>query len=300
LNETDIASIKMDRAGNEGGEGDAVEVTIYAGNAGDRNPRGMAGAVALGQKIAQEFGGFAYLVASPVPVFEGGWLAQLTAATPNLRLLQAQVKARLQRGERLMLTAGRCAASIVTLPLIAQRFPDAAIVWFDAHGDSNAPQDQGMSESSYLGGMVITGAAGIWDTGLGGDALLENVILVGARDLDPPEADRIAAGALKLVPVGPRLGERLQEAIGRRRVYIHLDCDVLAAGLLATEYQSPHGLTFEDLAEGFAVLAEMDVVGLEIAEYENYWPDGRPNCPDRLMASIAPVLEVLKRSLRAA
>jgi arginase len=258
----------------------------------------MAGAVALGRYIAEKLGIEIELVASSTPLINGGWQAQLNAATANLRVLAAKLAELLERDTPILLTAGRCAASIATLPLIARRFPDAAIIWFDAHGDSNVPTAGSSSEMSYLGGMVISGAAGEWDTGFGGDVSLSNVILVGSRDLDPPELTRIASGELKLVPVGHRLGERLNEAIAGRRAYIHLDCDVLNSGLLATEYQSANGLSYEDLAEAFAVLAEHDLVGLEIAEYEDRWPDGRLNNPKKLLASILPVLHVLSRSAK--
>lgn len=92
--------------------------------------------------------------------------------------------------------------------------------------------------------MAITGAAGEWDTGFEDDLNLANVILVGARDLDPPEKHRIDRGQITLVPLGPNLLPQLEKAVGGHRLYIHLDCDVLDARLIATEYQSPYGLSF--------------------------------------------------------
>lgn len=272
-----------------------MSVIAYAGNAGDRNARAMSGAVALGLRIANDFNAAIDIVASPAPVIEGGWVAQLQAATPNLRLLAAKVRTHLERDDRIVLTIGRCAAGIATLPLISSKFPDAAIVWFDAHGDSNVPENLLTTDMSYLGGMVITGAAGKWETGFGSGVNLANVILVDARDLDPPEMARIEAGEIKLVSVGPGLAERLEQAIDGRRVYIHLDCDVLTAGLLATEYQSPNGLSFDDLRGAYKMLAEHDVLGIEIAEFESCWLDGRPNRPDDLLSSIQPVMEAITR-----
>lgn len=146
----------------------------------------------------------------------------------------------------------------------------------------------------YLGGMVLTGAAGEWPTGLGNDLDLANVVLVGGRDFDLPEQARITSGLIAHVGIGPDLPRRLTDAIGGRPIYIHLDCDVLDAGLLATEYQSPGGLTFAGLAAAFDVLAQHDVVGLEIAEYETCWPDGRPNDSSELVRAIEPVLLKLR------
>jgi arginase len=270
-----------------------MKVIIYAANAGDRNPRAMRGSVELGATIAQFYGVAADIVGEAAAVIEGGWAAQLSAALPNLRSLAVKIAQRLDNDEPLVLTTGRCAASLATLPMVAQRYPDAAIVWFDAHGDSNLPDGPGATEASYLGGMVITGAAGEWRTGLGEGLNLANVILVGARDLDPPEQARIDAGEISLVPPGAELGLRLREAIRGRQLYIHLDCDVLTAGLLATEYQVAGGLQWRDLLEAFEVLGDHDVLGLEIAEYEASWPDGRPNDPNPLLAAIQPVLRRL-------
>lgn len=262
---------------------------IYAGNAGDRNERGMRGAVALGTMIGETLGVGSRIVGTPTPVVEGGWRRQLQAASPNLRLLAAEFTNRFDGRARVIGTLGRCAASLATLPLVARRCPDAAIIWFDAHGDSNVPIGAA-SEMNYLGGMVITGASGEWESGFGAGLDLANVILVGARDLDPPERARIENGQLKLIEVGPGLAERLAAAIGNRQIYIHLDCDVLEAGLLATEYQSASGLSFDMLHEAFSVLAQYDVLGLEIAEYEDCWPDNRPNSADMLLDAIKPVL----------
>lgn len=107
--------------------------------------------------------------------------------------------------------------------------------------------------------------------------------------MNPPEQKRIDSGQIALVRTGPGLGRRLAEAIDGRRVYVHPDCDVLDAGLIATEYQSPNGLSYADLREAFETLAEHDVLGLEIAEYEDCWPDGEPNNSDRLLDAIWPV-----------
>ncbi|GGF49673.1 hypothetical protein GCM10011611_65130 [Aliidongia dinghuensis] len=47
-------------------------VTIYAGNAGDRNERGMRGAVDLGTELARRPGVNPQAVGSPTALVEGG------------------------------------------------------------------------------------------------------------------------------------------------------------------------------------------------------------------------------------
>ena len=266
-------------------------VTIYAGNAGDRNERGMLGAIDLGTAIAERYSLPMHIVGQQVEPAGGGWATQLAAATPNMRLLAQQVGRCLGAGRGIVLTQGRCAASIATLPVIADHSPDSAIVWFDAHGDCNAPAEG--NAMSYLGGMVLTGAAGLWETGFGKSLDLGNVILVGARDLDPPERARIASGQIELVPAGERLADRLMHAITGRPVYVHFDCDVMNAGLLATEYQVPGGLVWSELREVFEALSACAILGIEIAEYEATWPDGQPNSSSELLSALHPVMEKL-------
>jgi len=265
-------------------------LTIFAGRAGDRNQRAMAGAVELGTAIAKRWGVTAHTIGARAPVVDGDWRTQLQAALPDLQLLAEDLADRLSAGRAVATTMGRCAASLATLPVVARHYPNAAIVWFDAHGDCNSPADVARSESPYLGGMVLSGAAGEWSTGLGAELDLSNVVLVGSRDLDPPEWERIESGRLHLVETGDRLAERLLVAVGNRPVYIHLDCDVLEPGLLSTEYQVPGGLSFEDLAGAFEALCRFRLIGIEITEFEASWPDGSPGNPSRLLDAISSLL----------
>ena len=90
--------------------------------------------------------------------------------------------------------------------------------------------------------------------------------------------------------VGPNLAERLGAVVGARDVYVHLDCDVLEPGIVPIEYQVTGGLTLEDLRACAAVLARRKILGVEVAEFESEWLDGRPASPERLVEAIAPLL----------
>ena len=203
----------------------------------------------------------------------------------------SRLDAVLAKGAPSLIAQGRCAASLATLPVVKRHQPDALVVWFDAHGDCNQPR---YSTTGYLGGMVLTAAAGLWDTGLGQGLDLNDVVLVGARDLDPCELALIATGAPRLVAAGPSLAERLAAAIGDRPVYVHLDCDVLNPGLVPTEYSAPDGLSFADLRDACAVLARNLVIGLEIAEFEATFAEtGALGDAGVLLDALAPLLDAL-------
>ena len=261
---------------------------VYRGRAGDRNTRGTAGAQLLGALLARRYALDTTFVSRPqAPLPTTAWDEQLAAARGDLHAFADALRASLSAGHRAIIAMGRCAAGLATIPVVAERHPDACVVWFDAHGDSNLPSSNAVP---YLGGMVLTGAAGHWDSGLGAGLNLANVVLVGARDLDPHEKELIAAGQLKVVEVGPKLPERLSAAVGARDVYVHLDCDVLEPGIVPIEYQVTGGLTLENLRACAIALARRKVIGVEVAEFESEWLDGRPATPDRLVDAIAPLL----------
>ncbi len=261
---------------------------VYRGRAGDRNTRGTAGAQMLGALLARRYGLDTTFVSRPqAPLPTTAWHEQLAAARGDLHAFADALRAALDSGHSAIVAMGRCAAGLATIPVIAERHPDACVVWFDAHADSNLPTS---SAVPYLGGMVLTGAAGHWQSGLGAGLSLSNVVLVGARDLDPHEKELIAGGQLKIVEVGPQLPERLSAAVGARDVYVHLDCDVLEPGIVPIEYQVTGGLTLETLRACATVLARRKIIGVEVAEFESEWLDGRPASPDRLVDAIAPLL----------
>ncbi|HET7811398.1 MAG TPA: arginase family protein [Steroidobacteraceae bacterium] len=261
---------------------------VYQGRAGDRNGRGTAGARVLGNALARRLNLEPRVVgveSEPLPTTL--WDEQLSAARSDLRALSDMLAPLLADGVRCISAIGRCAAGLATVPAVVRHHGQACVVWFDAHGDSNLPSSNAVP---YLGGMVITGAAGHWDSGLGSGLSIGNVVLVGARDLDPHEKQLITSGVLTLLPPGPGLAERLGKFVGNREVYVHLDCDVLEPGVVPLEYEVTGGLSLADLHACAVELARRTVLGVEIAEFESTWADGRRGDPDVLIDAIEPLL----------
>lgn len=268
-------------------------LTLYQGPAGDRNARGMAGAALMAKALALQTGLEPVVVGEPGPPLSGRWDAELELARRPLAALAARYDALLAHHGRPLTAMGRCATALATLPVVARHRRDACVVWFDAHADANTPDT---STSGYLGGLVLTGACGLWPSPLGGGLRLEQVVLVGSRDIDPPEQQWIDQGLLRLVPPGPALAERLQDAIGDAPVYVHLDCDVLEPGIVPTEYRVPGGLTLQQLHQAAQALAQCDVIGLEIAEFEAAWTQaegGAPGDPAGVITALAPLLKAV-------
>lgn len=263
----------------------------FLGRSADRNERGMAGAAMMGAALSQRLGIEAAGIGTPQAPLHGTWQQELDAAQHDLQAL-AQACERAYRDQKKPLIAmGRCASSLATLPVLARQRPDALLVWFDAHGDSNTPET---TLSGYLGGMVIAGAAGLWNSGLGSGLGWPNVLLVGARDLDPGELVLIADGTLHNLPSGAELPARLRTAIGNRPVYVHLDCDVLESCIVPTEYRVPGGLSLDDLRVCCDALAQNEIVGIEIAEFEATWAEnGKSADPAGLIGALQPLFSAM-------
>lgn len=104
---------------------------------------------------------------------------------------------------------------------------DPAIVWFDAHADLHTLET---STSGYLGGLSLRLVVGAHPEEYGDRFGLrppapERAVLAGARDIDPAEADYLAAGAVRRVPV-----EEVSAAtVPPGPLVVHVDLDVIDA-----------------------------------------------------------------------
>lgn len=128
-----------------------------------------------------------------------------------------------------------------------------------------------------------------------------NVVLVGARDIDPPEQRFLEDSAIEHVAVGPDLETVLRRAIGGRPVYLHLDCDVLEPDVVPTDYRVPAGMSLRQLRRAAEVLAESEIVGVEIGEFESDADVDRTGLfVGPLLDALEPVLAATMRAQRGA
>ncbi len=268
-------------------------LTAFRGRAGDHNDLAMRGSVLLADDLAGRLGLTVTYVGRPEPALNTGWERELAAARPVLTEMQAAYERIFDTGSVPVTALSRCTVALATLPVVARHRPEACVVWFDAHADLNTPHD---STTGYLGGMALSGAAGLWDTGLGGDLSTGNIVLGGVRDLDPPERHLVDEGTVEAVLTGPGLADRLREAVAGRPVYVHLDCDVLDPGIVPTDYHVPGGMSLDDLHAVAGMLAEHEIVGVEIAELEGAWTvHADPFSPSLFLDAMQPLLDATHR-----
>ena len=268
----------------------AIGLSHYAGRAGDHNDLAMIGSRELAAELATRRGRQPTVIGTPEPALSVGWQEELAVATPTLRAMADRLDQVFRAGQLPTTASSRCAVALATLPVVAAHRPDAVVVWFDAHADLNTPDD---TTTGYLGGMAYSGPLGMWDSRLGAGLASENAVLVGARDLDPAEQQLIDSGTVSLAEVGPTMADDLRRVVAGRPVYVHIDCDVLDAGTVPTDYLVPDGMTLDDLAATAAVLAESEVVGIEIGELESA-PDTAvpPTYVKALLDALDPLLRI--------
>lgn len=160
----------------------------------DRTSAGMAGSGYLAERAAAEFGLGLRRIGTPGPAADLGWREALDRAAPTLAQAARAVRDEMEAGGMPFAFLNRCGTSLATIPPVIAAYPDAVLVWVDAHGDYNTPAT---TPTGYLGGMVISALRGLWESGHGSGLAPDCAVLVGTRDLDPAEEallrrDRIA------------------------------------------------------------------------------------------------------------
>jgi arginase len=267
-------------------------ITAYQGLAGDRNDLGIPGAMALATAIGYRLSLPVEVVGQPRPAMNRLWKPELDAAESDLLKLADHLSGQLAAGVEPITVLNRCAASIATIPRVVAQHPSACVVWLDAHADLNTPES---SSSGYLGGLALSGPAGLWDSGFGSCLALEDIVLVGARDLDPFEIELIACGAVQHIRADSHeASTAVLKAVAGRPIYIHLDCDVLEPGLVPTDFRVTGGFSLQSLNSIFSALAGAQILGIELAEFQYAWESGgEPVSPRELLDAVSPVLNAL-------
>jgi arginase len=202
------------------------------------------------------------------------------------RQLSDAVRAARGRGALPVVLSGNCNTAVGTLAALGR---DTGAVWFDAHGDLNTPET---TPSGYFDGMALAMATGrCWRTlaaSVPGFAPLadRDVVLVGARDLDPGERDLLASSPLAWVRADAlRAGDTaaLEAALVTlrsrvSRVYLHLDLDVHdPAQTPANTYPAADGLLPAQVLDAVRrVGARFEIAAVTFAAYDPAVdPEGR-------------------------
>lgn len=160
-----------------------------------------------------------------IPYPEVGVVEEDSLTEQNLALASALP-------DRPVVLGGCCCAHVGAVEGLAARYERLAVVWLDAHGDLNTPET---SPSGNVWGMPLRM---LLDSGTI-DA--KDTVLVGARSLDRPEEEFIAAAGVWMDEAG------IEDALeGVDAVYVAFDADVLEPDQEIVPYMpEPGGLTVE-------------------------------------------------------
>jgi arginase len=224
--------------------------------------------------------------------------AEAQALVALQKLAVEAIRESLAKDRRVLILSGNCGPSALSAAS-ALGPSTTGVVWFDAHADFNTPET---SASGFLDGMALSILTGrCWPllaTRLVGfEPVPEaNIILIGARDLDPPEAAALIGSPIRKIPstkmelLEPAVAELAQRV---ENIYVHLDIDVLdeSAGR-ANSYASSGGLSAGDLYAALELLARSGRI--KVTGITSYDPACDPDA--RVSAIIENAAKILARS----
>ena len=158
---------------------------------------------------------------------EGGSRTRfLDEITEVCRRAHTLVRGVLEEGCSPLILGGDHSLSIGTVAAVSDHYRDqgekVGLIWVDAHTDMNTPET---TPSGNIHGMVLSVL-----TGRGPEPLLEiggripavspeNVTVLGARDIDPPEKDRVRETGIRVISMSEiderGIGACMDEAMAR-------------------------------------------------------------------------------------
>lgn len=129
-----------------------------------------------------------------------------------------------------LILGGDHSIAMGTLAGVAKHFKNVGVIWFDAHADMNTPET---SPSGNIHGMPLAASMGIGHpalTGIGGYEVKvkpENIVLIGARDIDAGEKELIKDKNIKVFTVEDVQKLGITEVINQTIAYLAERCDAI-------------------------------------------------------------------------
>jgi arginase len=258
----------------------AVRLLLAPFDSGHAGVRMGAGPTALDRGGAADrlrAGGRAVHVQSIAPT--PGWRAELATAFELGRLVAGAVADARRASEAPILLAGNCNTTLGVLAGLSGEGRRLGLLWLDAHGDFNTPDED---TSGFLDGQGLAVVVGrCWTAlaaGVPGFVPVpeRDVVLVGARDLSAAQVDVLERSELTwLRPDQARraadVAAALDDLAGRvDALHFHVDLDVHDPSIApANGYAAPDGLSATDVLQVLRLAAaRVPVVSATLASYD--------------------------------
>jgi arginase len=272
------------------------DLIVSQGRVADRTARTIKGAALTARALESRYGAKGHYVGKAAPPADDDWRVSLPQARETLVELGRAIAASIEGGNLLVMVANTCSASLASLPIVARDHPDAVVLWIDAHGDFNTPET---TDTGYLGGMVLSAACGLWDSGHNAGLRPAQVVLIGARDIDRAEGELLSEAGVRIIRPTEATPETVLSAIGGARVWIHLDWDVLEPGFVDADYKVPGGMLPSQLRAIFEAIPSAQLAGIELAEFQAPTDDGSSDAAlSNILDTVAPLFEPTRRAVR--
>jgi arginase len=232
-----------------------IQVPYHLGREGEVLGAGPA-------PLAHAIGGDSVVVERPTE-----FRNEAKAVFDVVRALAAAVRETVGEGRFPLVLGGNCSSALGAVTGLDR---DVGVVWFDAHGDFHTPDS---TPTGFLEGMVLALLTGEgWNELRRGLRTVppDRVVLVGARDFEPTEEERLARSSITRAQAGS-LGAAL-DALAEHTdaVYVHIDLDVLDPSEgVASAWATEGGLTAEELGTALdAVASRFEIVAAALTAYD--------------------------------
>ena len=184
--------------------------------------------------------------------------------------------------ERIITAGGNCLVSFAPFDYLHGLYPDAGILWIDAHPDVSEPKDgYPNAHAMVLGSLMGCGAPGMTQLLRNAPFTGDRIFYVGLQGLHDYQRRFLEEMGVdfRIQTEFFESEARIREFLKRHpRVLVHFDIDVLdPRGFHSTYFANPEmtgdgsgggRMTMEELGRVFSLInAESNVVGLTVAEY---------------------------------
>lgn len=263
-----------------------VVVPEWQGSVSSRAMRLMDGAEAIRGDLPS-----ARTVVVDVPLEAGEAQDSKVSRFTSIQLVRDRQAQALASIDGLVVTiGGDCGVELAAISRATDLDDEIAVVWFDAHPDLNTPDS---STSAAFTGMVLRTLVGDGPSGLvpARPVTPANVVLVGAREFDPPEDDYLPGSGIRSLDVSEATATTVVDAVastGADRIYVHIDLDVLdPVELAGLDSPVPFGLEASVLVETIRALrARFDLVGAGITQFA-------PASPEHAVDDLPTILRII-------